>query len=85
MGNGGRGLQNFAPTDLLGVQGQARRASPESNEAFELARDSVVKAFRELGAVHVTQPGVEGDDVIAYLVSTWTGTRSSSGDGDMAR
>ena len=45
-----------------------------------------MKAFRELGAVHVTQPGVEGDDVIAYLVQHLDGDKIIfSGDGDMAR
>ena len=69
-----------------GYKAKREEHPPESNEAFVLARDSVVKAFRELGAVHVTQPGVEGDDVIAYLVQHLDGDKIIfSGDGDMAR
>ena len=69
-----------------GYKAKREEHPPESNEAFGLARDSVVKAFRELGAVHVTQPGVECDDVIAYLVQYLDGDKIIfSGDGDMAR
>lgn len=69
-----------------GYKANREEHPPESNHEFGLARDSVVTAFRNLGATVVSQPGVEGDDVIAWLVQNLDGDKVIfSSDGDMAR
>lgn len=59
---------------------------PMLKENFNTAREMVLDAFGRLGATWVTQPHVEGDDVIAYLVERLKGTRIIySADGDLAQ
>lgn len=59
---------------------------PMLKENFNTAREMVLEAFGRLGATWVTQPHVEGDDVIAYLVERLKGTRIIySADGDLAQ
>lgn len=59
---------------------------PELKENFNTAREMVLGTFGQLGATWVTQPHVEGDDIIAYLVQNLKGTRIIySADGDLAQ
>jgi hypothetical protein len=58
---------------------------PELNDNVRTATDMLIEAFRGLGAQVATQPHVEGDDVIAYLVHRLNGKKIIfSEDGDMA-
>lgn len=59
---------------------------PQAYDAFNRAKEEVVQALRNVGAIAVTQAGVEADDVIAYLAQNLCGHRMIlSNDGDLAR
>ena len=52
---------------------------------FNKCKDALIAMFRAAGASAVTQDGVEGDDVIAYLVANLDGDKVIlTQDGDMA-
>lgn len=68
-----------------GYKEKREESPPELNDNFGKARDMVLEAFRNLGSTIVTQPHMEGDDVIAYLVGKLKGTKIVfSEDGDLA-
>lgn len=59
---------------------------PALKENFNLAKEELLATYCGLGATWVTQPHVEGDDVIAYLTHKLKGTRIVySSDGDLAQ
>ena len=58
---------------------------PEAYEEFNRCKEEVIKEFTGAGATAVTQDGVEGDDVIAYLCGVVEGSKVIlSNDGDLA-
>ena len=58
---------------------------PEAYEQFGLLRDKLTQDFRNLGSQIVTQDGVEGDDIIAYLARNLDGEKVIlTTDGDLA-
>ena len=62
-----------------------RGRPPEAYDEFNLLKEEIVKAFRGVGAIAVSQDGVESDDVIAYLCGTLPGDHVIlSNDGDLA-
>lgn len=67
-----------------GYKEKREESPPELNKVVDEARDMVVRAFRNLGATVVTQPNMEADDVIAYLVRKFKGGVVFSEDGDLA-
>ena len=50
-----------------------RGRPPEAYDEFNRLKEEVVKAFRGVGAIAVSQDGVESDDVISYLCGTLPG------------
>lgn len=56
---------------------------PEQYQEFNTCRDRLVQQFRDLGAVSVTQDGLEADDVICYLAKVLPSTVIISTDGDL--
>lgn len=69
---------------LPGYKDTRATRPPEAYEAFNAARDMIVKAMLEVGASAVSQDGIEGDDVIAYLAENLEGERYIfSRDGDL--
>lgn len=71
--------QNILP------QYKAKRDRPEeSYTQFNILKDLIIKTYTSLGAIAVTQDGVEADDVIAYLCMNLSGTKIiDSNDGDI--
>ena len=62
-----------------------RGRPPEAYDEFNRLKDEIVKAFRGVGAIAVSQDGVESDDVIAYLCGTLVeDIVILSNDGDLA-
>ena len=58
---------------------------PEAYEQFGLLRNKLTQDFRNLGSQIVTQDGVEGDDIIAYLARNLDGEKVIlTTDGDLA-
>ena len=58
---------------------------PEAYEQFNLLKPMIKQALRDVGACIVTQPDVEADDIIAYLVGKLEGDLTIvSNDGDLA-
>lgn len=58
---------------------------PEAYAQFGLLRDRLTQDFRNLGSQIVTQDGVEGDDIIAYLARNLDGEKVIlTTDGDLA-
>lgn len=58
---------------------------PEAYEQFHECKTRLTEMFKAAGATVVTQKGVEGDDVIAYLCQKLDGHKTIlSQDGDMA-
>jgi len=56
----------------------------EAYEEFNKAKDALTRVFRNVGSTIITQDGVEGDDVIAYLCRQMPGVKIiRSNDGDM--
>ena len=62
-----------------------RGRPPEAYDEFNRLKEEIVKAFRGVGAIAVSQDGVESDDVIAYLCGTLVeDIVILSNDGDLA-
>lgn len=58
---------------------------PEAYEEFNKLKAKLLDTFLSLGANAVTQDGIEGDDVIAYLATHLDGEKIiDSGDGDLS-
>lgn len=58
---------------------------PEAYEEFNRLVSDLTNVFRSVGSAVVSQDGVEGDDVIAYLVQNLTGDKYIlSNDGDLS-
>lgn len=66
---------------------KGRDKIPEVSAELNKARDAVTDMLLKLGAHVVSQHGVEGDDVIAYLCKHLRTQRNivSTGDGDLSR
>lgn len=59
---------------------------PEIYEAFNTMKMMIVNAMKQVGATMMTQTGVEGDDIIAYLCAKLQGRKIIlSQDDDLAR
>lgn len=58
---------------------------PESYDAFNRCKEELVTTFRNVGALAVSQEGVEADDVVAYLAQHLPGEKIIlSQDGDLS-
>lgn len=92
---------DVVPKDLIfvveGVNGKSLRRlwlpsyksdeshPPEAYEEFNRAKGMLLNTFLDVGAQSVTQDGVEGDDVLAYLALNLDGKRIIfTNDGDMS-
>lgn len=65
--------------------GRTESHAPEQYVQYDRLIEMLIEDLRSIGASAVTQDGVEGDDVIAYLTRNLRGERYIlSGDGDMA-
>jgi 5'-3' exonuclease len=74
--------RTFLPTYKAG-----RDKIPEVSEQLNLARDTVNRMSYALGMPVIQQPGLEADDVIAYLCAHLRNDRNTvvTGDGDLSR
>ncbi len=60
--------------------------APEAYEQYNALVDMLIEDLRSIGSCAVSQDGVEGDDVIAYLAANLGGeTYILTGDGDITR
>ncbi len=66
-----------------GYKADRGETAPEVNVEFGKARDGFVKTYVDLGAQACQQPGVEGDDVIAYLAQALPNCMIDSNDRDL--
>lgn len=65
--------------------GRTESHAPEQYVEFNLLTEMLMEDLRSIGASVVSQDGIEGDDVIAFLAKNLQGERYIlSGDGDLA-
>lgn len=79
------GLHSKGMRQAILPQYKAKRDRPDdAYTEFQKLRELIVNLFTSLGAIAVTQDGVEADDVIAYLAANLEGKKViDSNDGDI--
>ena len=80
------GLESKAPRKAISPDYKFGDSKvPEQYIQFNLLKEKLVQALRDLGAIAVTQPYVEGDDIIAYLAQNMEDDCViQTGDNDLA-
>ena len=80
------GLESKAPRKAISPDYKFGDSKvPEQYIQFNLLKEKLVQTLRDLGAIAVTQPYVEGDDIIAYLAKNMEDDCIiQTGDNDLA-